>query len=641
VNSKVPVENGDAAFDHPRVRDGKESFWPLILEKSWAKIFGNYKVIESGAWSNAVMSLTSAMVATHNHKDSSKQDIWNILTKGTKRHFPMGAGTGDESNPEKYAMVKGHAYAVLGAKMVDGQKAVRIFNPWHADHYKGALPNENHKDGKFDMTLDEYLDAFEVTEVAEVYKGYRTSSQTVRAKEGTMTGLYEFDISDDSPFTVSAHWPSKHTISPCKVPDPSIVLVVGKKDTWQTTLGNEEGRKYGVNANSAMVKTGPGTYVVFVTAKFKGDTWIPKIHLTVYAAERVTIAPSTMSVDSMLSKTLLPPCDEDITVTGKEARNNGVFKKSSKTLFGVPYYDSSDKKSMLYFDGVAGNWKFIGSHQWGQVQSGSHFVDSSFDRDKLGVCGQKDSATVGGFDDLTCTDVKNKKFGNIACEDSENKATVHRYCPETCRKEKEKKDSFDPASVTPSCDEIVVSGQRKFSNGLYLKKSETLKGVSIFKALNGKSVMYYKEDCEAWSIIPHDQFDDVKQGSVFTTACFKKEDVKCGRHDVALVAPFGVGCDVVKKHTYGYINCKSVDVQRYCSETCKAHIQLSDASVPVLEGATEDSLIVPSGAILLGISLMATLAFTLRSARMRGSGASMLAADLILQEPAEQVQLCA
>merc|ERR1712008_136485 len=43
-------------------RGKKGSYWPSMLEKAWAKIFANYKIMEAGFMENAFKAITQAPV---------------------------------------------------------------------------------------------------------------------------------------------------------------------------------------------------------------------------------------------------------------------------------------------------------------------------------------------------------------------------------------------------------------------------------------------------------------------------------------------------------------------------------------------------------------------------------------------------
>lgn len=657
VNNKVPTLYHDSITAFAHGDDAAASFtaWPIILEKAWAKIFTNYKATEGGVWGTVLTSAVAANVESATHHQSDMETVWHLLEKGTWQKWPMGAGTGSHGNPTKYGLVAGHQYTVLQVTTVGGQRAVEVFNPWNKDGYHGQVPNEDKKDGKFTMTFQEYMDAFDVTEAAELRKGYHTVSKHIQGTDGVMMGQYEITVDNDLPFTVGVHWPSAHLIEPCTVPDPAVTLVVGKKTDWHAvTIGAEDGRRYGINVARAEVQSGAGTYVVSVSAKFKDtDAWIPNVHLTVYAADEVEIKESDMSESEAITKMLLPDCAGDhFTVTGKSSHYNGVYKKADQALNGVPYFVATDEATYLYFDGSRGKWTFINQGQWQDVLNGAHWTTPTFERAGLGKCGIYDSPDIGGFGGMTCMQAVDGLYGNVKCEGTKYSKKVQRYCPKACAQATDaaedaatraaaEKEALQKAAEG-GCSEGTVIGYSGFKDGLYQKIDETHKDLPIYKSIDGKYIMYYKESCRAWGIIGSNQWAYVKQGYTFNIACFNKDDdstFKCGRHDTSLIAPYSEPCSIVPAHKYSNVNCNDKMVEKYCALTCKVGgSKLFDTSMPALGARLSDASEVLSAKVFgFGAAVMLAVALVLARKRYTSMDRTLRGAAPILDPEASQL----
>ena len=58
----VPVDSdGQPLFAQPRCENQMREIWCMLVEKAWAKIFGNYQVTEAGLPSEVLNSLTGAV----------------------------------------------------------------------------------------------------------------------------------------------------------------------------------------------------------------------------------------------------------------------------------------------------------------------------------------------------------------------------------------------------------------------------------------------------------------------------------------------------------------------------------------------------------------------------------------------------
>lgn len=98
--------------------DGKE-MWPCILEKAYAKFYGNYSYIEAGKIQMALSDMLNGFpdqILLKPHQDNPSIFI-EILKGLVKVGAYMGAGSPEnalgDSAISKEGIVQGHAYAVL------------------------------------------------------------------------------------------------------------------------------------------------------------------------------------------------------------------------------------------------------------------------------------------------------------------------------------------------------------------------------------------------------------------------------------------------------------------------------------------------------------------------------------------------
>jgi hypothetical protein len=429
VDDMIPAHGGRPFFVQPS-HEGE--FWPVILEKTWSKIFTSFKAAEAGFWENPVGAITRAPTRRFHHADVTQQAIWETLTDGTARKFPMAAGAG--SGAANFGMVSDHAYSVFRAyHSHDYGDVVEVFNPWHRDHYKGAVPNHNHNDGSFTMTLAEYYQAFDTTSLAAFRPHYVNSFKVIQRDSQSKASVLEFEVPDDDVFYVSLNWPSQRMVKPCQMKDPQVMLAVAKLETGgmgEPVLGDQP--EYGINSASAKVALGAGKYVALASADFPDGDFIDQVVLTVYAASKVTIDVTNDRALDIGVKMFGPVggerCDQ-VMIDGR-----GLFaKKLDRVYGGIPTYWSLDGKEFAYFNARSGKWSVTTKQYWTRVQKGELWYVAQIPRTDLS-CGCSDSpGGVAGFLDVSCGDVKEPypKYSNVKCT-GEYATHVQRYCPDTC-----------------------------------------------------------------------------------------------------------------------------------------------------------------------------------------------------------------
>jgi len=297
VDNMIPGTATDVWFVSP---SPTKEFWPLILEKAWAKIYGSFGKVEGGQWTQAVGAMTRAPLYRLRHEDVTKDEVWIALKTATLKKWPMGCGTSSNRDAAKYGLAEGHQYSALEAWEKDGNKFVKCYNPWRSDYYEGSVANTNSSDGVFDMTFDEYYAAFDDTDYAKVMPNYKISSMPISS--GLDGNAMSMQVSSQQPFFISITWPGSRMVEPCPVPDPDVKLALSKK-------GDLKHVTYGVivsSANTANLEmSGPGEYELLAGAAFPENSWIDEVSLTVYAAQEVNFEDDKHHTTSELAHAML------------------------------------------------------------------------------------------------------------------------------------------------------------------------------------------------------------------------------------------------------------------------------------------------------------------------------------------------
>lgn len=301
INGKESIIQVDGMI--PMDKEAKKPFfvqpsptgevWPIILSKSWAKIFGAYKNAEGGVPTEVFTAITGAPVAELGVDDPDA--LWAALSTAFENNFAVTAG----SSKNDIGLVPGHAYVVLGVSMKksDGGKvkAVKMYNPWHRDQYKGVFSKDgdDKTDGTFTMAFDEYVKVFEQTQIAQIRPGY--SPKVITIPVGYDYSALTFTASSDAPFVASINWPGMRVLQPCfRINTPDFIVAIKKAGAAneETTIVERETypeMSYGYTAHSKDL-VGKGKYIMVARTILgeRGNFWpktkfVTEVSVSVYA----------------------------------------------------------------------------------------------------------------------------------------------------------------------------------------------------------------------------------------------------------------------------------------------------------------------------------------------------------------------
>jgi len=375
VNNKMPAnpKNGLPYF----VQEKGGNYWPLVLEKSWAKLFGDYKTIEAGLQAEVFKAMTQAPVDVHMHNkivsQEDKTNLWNKLVAGTSNKFPMGATT-PSTPPGDIGVIGGHAYALLGAFQY-GQfpRAVQLFNPHHKDHYKGVIPNAKKSDGSFFLTLDEFVNSYDMSMIAHVVSGAKLSHKVIQ-KDTTMA--LEFTMAGDAPFAVQLEWASARLLKGCGFMAPKFKMFVAKADNLQSAITAVKPPAH-TNA-AAHMPGGWGKYYIFVRGTFPTATVLQEMVVNIYGTEAPTIDVSSQYPNPIDLFLAMKGICKTMSVPAAGPNGAATYTLDESTLVNmIPVWRPTSAGQAWPTYGVLAwsDWKkkLIMSQSVGKAKAGSYF----------------------------------------------------------------------------------------------------------------------------------------------------------------------------------------------------------------------------------------------------------------------------
>jgi len=122
-----------------------KGMWAPLLEKSWAKVNGNYEAIEGGGPSEAYEYLTNMPTAGYwltGQYAITFEEAWNLLVamNSTNGVADLGTAGSSDTNTGPLNLPSNHAYSVLNvyelqhANSSTPTRLIKIRNPWKKDY---------------------------------------------------------------------------------------------------------------------------------------------------------------------------------------------------------------------------------------------------------------------------------------------------------------------------------------------------------------------------------------------------------------------------------------------------------------------------------------------------------------------------
>ncbi|XP_050094655.1 calpain-B-like [Anopheles aquasalis] len=152
VDDRLPTIYGQLAYIKS---SQKQEFWSALLEKAYAKLFGSYEALSGGSASEAMEDFTGGLTEGYELK-SAPQNLFEIIEKGCTNYamfacsIEAGAGEMEQETPQ--GLVKGHAYSITKAQVVDIEtprvkgkiQLIRLRNPWgNENEWNGAWSDKS------------------------------------------------------------------------------------------------------------------------------------------------------------------------------------------------------------------------------------------------------------------------------------------------------------------------------------------------------------------------------------------------------------------------------------------------------------------------------------------------------------------
>jgi len=272
VDGMIPAGDDNTFFTHPSPTG---EFWPVILAKTWAKIFGTYKAVEFGNPMDPISAMTRAPDRNFKVRDTDPDTLWKHMVYASNQKYP-GAASTTGANPKKYGLAEKHVYAFLAVYLSPQHgKVVKLYNPWGKDFYKGAVPNSDaiNKPGVFTMLFSEFREAYASFSYSQIIEDYDVISADVPTNKKVVVDV----TVPAGKFWVSLVWPQGRLLRPCD----ALRAWGYMKEAGGQALGT---LRYSSNSWAYEVDNwGGGKATIEALIKITNAAWVQKVSLSVYA----------------------------------------------------------------------------------------------------------------------------------------------------------------------------------------------------------------------------------------------------------------------------------------------------------------------------------------------------------------------
>ena len=161
--------------------------WLPLLEKAYAKAHGDYGAIDGGYGGEGLEDLTGGVTSELYISDIlDKESFWKdqILKSNDEFLFACWTNVHGKNRFEATGIVGGHVYSIQKAVEIDGQRLIRLRNPWGKGEWKGPwgdgskewtaewLKKLHHQfgdDGDFWISYKDFLRRYQLVERTRIF----------------------------------------------------------------------------------------------------------------------------------------------------------------------------------------------------------------------------------------------------------------------------------------------------------------------------------------------------------------------------------------------------------------------------------------------------------------------------------------
>ncbi|KAJ4299309.1 hypothetical protein N0V90_004553 [Kalmusia sp. IMI 367209] len=134
---RTVMQTGSRALYFAQCSDPNETWLPL-LEKAYAKAHGDYSAIDGGFVGEGIEDLTGGVTSEVFATDIlDKEKFWREELLNVNKTFLFGCGQMGGIYGQRKGIQEKHAYSIMEAREIDGQRLLKLRNPWGRTEWTG------------------------------------------------------------------------------------------------------------------------------------------------------------------------------------------------------------------------------------------------------------------------------------------------------------------------------------------------------------------------------------------------------------------------------------------------------------------------------------------------------------------------
>jgi hypothetical protein len=131
------MQTGSRALYFAQCSDANETWLPL-LEKAFAKAHGDYSAIDGGFVGEGIEDLTGGVTSEVFATDILNKDkFWDEELMNVNKTFLFGCGQMGGIYGARKGIQEKHAYSIMEAREIDGERLLKLRNPWGRTEWTG------------------------------------------------------------------------------------------------------------------------------------------------------------------------------------------------------------------------------------------------------------------------------------------------------------------------------------------------------------------------------------------------------------------------------------------------------------------------------------------------------------------------
>ena len=172
IDDYLPISGTQNLF--VKANTPQKETWPLLIEKAFSKIHGNYKAIEGGWMVDAGNTFYGTGGSSLTPSSQTAAALWTTAKQWDDAGYIMTAATSASLD----GIIGGHAYTFIGCyTLSNGVQLFKLRNPWGSSEWTGAYADTdvfwtnnpadatavgwlNKNDGDFFMTVPDFQSHF-------------------------------------------------------------------------------------------------------------------------------------------------------------------------------------------------------------------------------------------------------------------------------------------------------------------------------------------------------------------------------------------------------------------------------------------------------------------------------------------------